>query len=159
LRFFGGLTVIGAVAALAVPAVGSAQSTQTYTLSGSRGVFGSWSGSAASATEKGGWSAVFDQAVFGSEPAQVPGGGTFSLSIVQSKRVSVTTAATIVGGTVSPIGTVASCTTQSYALEADLVTSSGTGHLSATATVFRGLSCGLCMTYGGSMTGSLTLTQ
>jgi hypothetical protein len=162
------LGVVVAASALLAPATARAAQTYSDTVSGGEyyatSTDGKFAGTA-SGPLAGSWSADVRHTplCLSCSPTATITGGSFSLATVLHSLPTLVTGQ-FTGGTVQVINAGAHCTNQSFAVNGILGSvgtwspGSGSGIFAVTLTHYRHSVFGVCITYGASVTGTLSLT-
>jgi hypothetical protein len=162
------LAVVGIAAAAIAPGRATASTTYSDTLSGyeywATSTDGKFAGTASGALT-GGWNADVRHTALclSCSPTATITGGSFSLSTV-IHYVPTAVTGRFTGGTVQVGNPGANCTNQTFAVDGILGdvgtwwSGSGSGTFAVTLTHYRRYVFGSCVTYGASVTGSLSLT-
>jgi hypothetical protein len=162
--------IIPLVAALALVAPATAAAAQTYsdTISGYEYAFTSTDGKfagTASGALPGSWNADVQHTplCLSCTPTATINGGSFSLATTHNGIPAVVSGA-FVGGTVQVMKVGSHCSNQTFAVNGILgsvgwwSSGSGTGTFIATLTHYRHSVFGICVTYGASIKGALSLS-
>jgi len=167
--FRSSLALLLAIAALAVPATGSAAPTSTsFTILGYEYAFTSTVGSFAgiahgNAGDTGTWNTTVRHDPLGSTPTYV-NGGVFELATLSPTGHLDTVTGTFVyhGGTITTLNPGANCTNQQYLVTGTLkdvrttTTSGGSGSFSVVLTHFRTQILGRCLLYKSRIAGTVS---
>jgi hypothetical protein len=168
MRRVAALIVVLPAALVALPPTTVAATTESYTLGGYEVYFGTdqavfvGTGSAADGLhDLSGWyTSVYHSVVI--DPTGVVTGGTALLQRVDGVQIS----GTIVGGGATQTAAGDNCTTQTYAISAQLAGAIrsdapgavGTAEMTATLTHYRGWFLGSCWVYSARVDGAITVT-
>lgn len=157
-------TVLAVAVALALPAAAGASATAgtVYKVAGTEVAFtsteGQFVGYASSSTSLGAFDAVVDHQALGSTSTPAIDGGTFTMDVLQRGLTVRQVSGTFTGGSITPISAGANCTNQTFSVQGDMsLNGGGSGSFDVTLTHHRVSLFGSCVTYAGTIAGTLTL--
>jgi hypothetical protein len=162
------ILLVAALALLVSPATAAAAQTYSDTISGYEYAFTSTDGKfagTASGPLPGSWNADVQHTplCLSCTPTATISGGSFSLATTHNGFPALISGA-FVGGTVQVTNVGSNCSNQTFAVDGILgkvgwwSSGSGSGTFMATLTHYRHSVFGICVTYGASVRGTLSLT-
>ena len=154
--------VVVAVAACAAPAALADGATASYRVTGTEVAFtstqGHFVGYATGSGSAGVFDAIVDHQPLGSAATPAITGGTFSLELASLGGAS-TLSGGFSGGTIRTLNAGAGCTNQTFAVDGTVaLAGGGTGAFDVTLTHHRVSIFGYCLTYAGTIAGTLTVS-